>query len=153
MLAGSRVTLDAQRYLVCFDQQGNAMKILVIDDDYFVRYTLARVLRGNNYEVVTAADGEQGMIVFRRTAPDLVITDIIMPNQEGIETIRLMRRERPDAKIIAISGGGRIGDLDVLEIAHKLGADDVIHKPFDAAELLGRVRKFLATPGDGSDGV
>jgi DNA-binding response OmpR family regulator len=153
MLAGSRVTLDAQRYLVCFDQQGNAMKILVIDDDYFVRYTLARVLRGNDYEVVTAADGEQGMIMFRRTAPDLVITDIIMPNQEGIETIRLMRRERPDAKIIAISGGGRIGNLNVLEIAQKLGADDVIHKPFDAAELLSRVRKFLATPRDGGGGA
>lgn len=122
------------------------MKILVIDDDYFVRYTLARILRANGYEVVTAADGELGMNVFRSTAPDLVITDIIMPNQEGIETIRLMRRERPDSKIIAISGGARIGNLDVLELAQKLGADEVIHKPFDAAELLGRVRKFLAAP-------
>ena len=130
------------------------MKILVIDDDYLVRYTLARLLRAKGYEVVTAADGERGMIEFRNAAPDLVITDIIMPEQEGIETIRLMRRERPDAKIIAISGGARIGDLDVLEIARKLGADDVIHKPFDAAELFSRVRQFHPVPEElpGPDG-
>jgi DNA-binding response OmpR family regulator len=129
------------------------MKILLIDDDYSVRYTLARILRGNGYEVVTAADGEQGMKVFRGAVPDLVITDIIMPNREGIETIRLMRRERAGAKIIAISGGGLIGSLDVLEIAQKLGADEVIHKPFDAAELLSRVRKLQIVPGQGDGGV
>ena len=129
------------------------MKILVIDDDYFVRYTLARILRGNGYDVVTAADGEQGMSVFRSAAPDLVITDIIMPNQEGIETIRHMRRERPDARIIAISGGGRIGTLDVLEIAQKLGADEVMHKPFDAAQLLSQVRKFHPSRGHDDGGA
>jgi DNA-binding response OmpR family regulator len=130
------------------------MKILVIDDDYLVRFTLARLLRKKGYDVVTAADGERGMTVFRSTAPDLVITDIIMPEQEGIETIRLMRRDRPDAKIIAISGGARFGDLDVLEIARKLGADDVIHKPFDAAELLSRVRQLYPMPRElpGPDG-
>jgi DNA-binding response OmpR family regulator len=130
------------------------MKILVIDDEYLVRYTLARLLRAKGYEVVTAADGERGMTVFRSAAPDLVITDIIMPEQEGIETIRLMRRERPDAKIIAISGGARFGDLDVLEIARKLGADDVIPKPFDAAELLSRISQLHPLPAKlpGPDG-
>jgi len=83
------------------------MKILVIDDEYLVRDTLARLLRAKGCEVVTAADGEHGMTVFRSAAPDLVITDILMPEQEGIQTIRLMRHERPDAKIIAISGGKR----------------------------------------------
>ena len=73
------------------------MKILVIDDDYLVRYTLARILQSQGYEVVTAADGESGMTLFRSAAPDLVITDIIMPEQEGIETIRQRRRELPDA--------------------------------------------------------
>lgn len=130
------------------------MKILVIDDDYLVRSSLARLLRGKGYEVVTAADGERGMTEFRNAAPDLVITDIIMPEQEGIQTIRQMRRERPDAKIIAISGGPQFGDLDVLEIALKLGADKVIHKPFDAAELLSRVRQLHPLPGElpGPDG-
>jgi len=122
------------------------MKILVIDDDNLMRYTLARLLRSQGYEVVTAADGELGMTVFRSAAPDLVITDILMPEQEGIETIRLMRRERPAAKIIAISGGARLGDFDVLEMAHKLGADDVIRKPFDAGELLTRVRQLHPLP-------
>lgn len=129
------------------------MKILVIDDDSAVRYTVSRILHSSGYEVVTACDGHSGMALFREQRPDLVITDIIMPNQEGIETIRLMRREHPEAKIIAISGGARIGNLDVLEIAKKLGADDVIHKPFDAAELLGRVGKFLAAPGQDDGGV
>ena len=132
------------------DRRAKAMMILVIDDDYLVRYTLARLLRSEGYEVITAADGERGMSVFRSAVPDLVITDIIMPEQEGIETIRLMRRERPDAKIIAISGGSRLGDLDVLDIASKLGADDIVRKPFDAGDLLSRVRRL--TPASGQDG-
>jgi len=127
------------------------MKILVIDDDYLVRYTLARILRSNRHEVVTAGDGHHGMALFREQRPDLVITDIIMPEQEGIETIRRIRGECPDAKIIAISGGGRICDLDVLAMARKLGADDVIAKPFDAEGLLGRVRRLnsLSTQDSG----
>lgn len=120
------------------------MKILVIDDEHLVRYTLARILRSKGYEVMTAADGVRGMAVFRSAAPDLVITDIIMPEQEGIETIRQMRSERPNAKIIAISG--HIGNFDVLAIARKLGADDVIRKPFDAAELLSRVGRQQGLP-------
>jgi DNA-binding response OmpR family regulator len=118
------------------------MKILVIDDEYFVRHTLARILRSDGNEVATAADGERGMAAFRDGVPDLVITDIIMPRREGIETIRAMRKERPDAKIIAITGDPGVGDYDVLSIARKLGADDVLRKPFDAAELLGRVRRL-----------
>jgi DNA-binding response OmpR family regulator len=118
------------------------MKILVIDDEYFVRHTLARILRSEGHEVTTAGDGERGMAAFRAGAFDLVITDIIMPRREGIETIRAMRKERPDAKIIAISGDPGVGDYDVLSIARKLGADDVLRKPFDAAELLGRVRRL-----------
>src|SRR5688572_20817471 len=105
------------------------MKILVIDDDNLMRYMLERILRSNGYEVVTAADGARGMAVFRSATPDLVITDILMPEQEGIETIRMMRRERPDAKIMAISGGTQLGDFDILSMAGKLGADDVMNKP------------------------
>jgi DNA-binding response OmpR family regulator len=125
------------------------MKILVIDDEYLVRYTLARILRRNGYEVVTAADGERGMAVFRNVAPDVVITDIFMPEQEGFATIRQLRSERPDAKIIAISGPGQIGNSDVLAIARRLGANDVIRKPVDADELLSRVRQLRALAGPG----
>jgi DNA-binding NtrC family response regulator len=118
-------------------------KILVIDDDAIVRQTLTTILQDGGYEVLSADDGLRGMALFRREQPGLVITDIIMPDQEGIQTITEMRRERPDAKIIAISGGGRIGNTDFLKIAEHLGACDSVAKPFDPDDLLRRVRRCL----------
>ena len=115
------------------------MKILVIDDDHLVRYALSKILLDAGYAVVTASDGRRGMAVLRAEHPDVVITDIIMPEQEGIDTIIQIRRERPAIKIIAISGGGRIRNVDFLEMAHSLGASEVIAKPFEANELLGRL--------------
>jgi DNA-binding response OmpR family regulator len=112
------------------------MKILVIDDDHLVRYALSKILSSNGYEVVTASDGRRGMVVLRAEHPDAVITDIIMPEQEGIDTIIQIRRERPGVKIIAISGGGRIRNIDFLNMAHSLGANDVLAKPFEVDELL-----------------
>ena len=73
-----------------------------------------------------------------------MITDIIMPVKEGIEVIREMRRERPAVKIIAISGGGRSGPLNYLDMARAMGADDAITKPFDPDELVERVQACLA---------
>jgi len=115
------------------------MKILVIDDDHLVRYTLSKILQRNGYDVVTASDGKRAMTVFRAEHPDAVITDIVMPEQEGAETILLLRKERPEVRIIAISGGARTGNLDYLDMARALGADDVIRKPFEAEELLSRL--------------
>ena len=112
------------------------MKILVIDDDHLVRYALAKTLLSAGYEVATAADGRRGMAVLRAEHSDVVITDIIMPEQEGIDTIIQIRRERPGVKIIAISGGGRIRNIDFLEMAQSLGANDVLAKPFGVDELL-----------------
>jgi DNA-binding response OmpR family regulator len=115
------------------------MKVLVIDDDHLVRYTLSRILQLNGYDVVTASDGKRAMTVFRNERPDVVIADIIMPEQEGIQTILMIRGERPEVKIIAISGGARTHNLDYLGMAEAFGADDVIPKPFEAEELLGRL--------------
>ena len=115
------------------------MKILVIDDDHMVRYTLSKILRNSGYEVVTAADGERGMTAFHAEKPDVVITDLIMPEQEGIETILQIKRARPEVRIIAISGGGRIANTDVLQAARGLGADEILAKPFEAEELLSRL--------------
>ena len=84
------------------------------------------------------------MAQFRSEQPDLVITDIIMPEQEGIQTIAEMRKARCDAKIIAISGDGRIGSTDFLRMAQALGAMAVIPKPFDPDELLALIRDCLA---------
>jgi DNA-binding response OmpR family regulator len=119
-------------------------KILVIDDDAAVRMTIEHLLRDAGYDVLTAEDGMLGMAMFRSEQPDLVITDIIMPEQEGIQTIAEMRKARPDAKIIAISGGGRIGNADFLQMARALGAMDVVSKPFDPDELLTIVENCLA---------
>ena len=124
------------------------MKILVIDDDCLVRYTLSRILSSSGYEVVTASDGLRGMTVLHNEHPDVVITDIIMPEQEGIDTILQIRRARPHVKIIAISGGGRIRNIDFLKMASSLGADDVIPKPFEADELLSRLSRI----GSGTTG-
>ena len=127
--------------------QNEAMKVLVIDDDDRIRRMVSKVLVGDGHEVTCASDGAEGMTLFRSGNPTLVITDIIMPEQEGIETIVTIRRERPQVKIIAISGGGKLGDIDVLRMARMLGADDVIPKPFRAQELRRRVRALGAVAG------
>jgi DNA-binding response OmpR family regulator len=119
-------------------------KVLIIDDDAMVRASIVHILEDGGYEVLTAADGIRGMAAFRSEQPDLVITDIVMPDQEGIQTITEMRRERPDAKIIAISGGGLLGNTDFLRFARVLGAMDAMPKPFDANELLIIVNACLA---------
>jgi CheY-like chemotaxis protein len=86
-----------------------------------------------------AAGLVRGMALFLSERPEIVITDVFMPEQEGIETILKMRRANPQIKIIAISGGGQIGGVDVLNIARALSADEVIAKPFRAHELLGLI--------------
>src|ERR1700682_5091432 len=118
-------------------------KILVIDDDAIVRKTIVQLLEDDGYQVVSADDGRRGMALFRSAQPDLVITDIIMPEQEGIQTITEMRKAKPDAKIIVISGSGSIGNIDFLRIAQHLGAFDAVAKPFDRDDLLKRVRDCL----------
>src|SRR5260370_10518147 len=117
------------------------MKILVIDDDASVRYTLARILGRAGFAVVMADDGEHGVAMFGKERPDLVISDLIMPQRDGIETIAQIRRESPAMKIIAISGGSRTMNADGLAMALENGASDVIVKPFDPKDLLDRVRR------------
>ena len=119
-------------------------KILVIDDDPMVRDTVIQILEDKGHQVVSAEDGRRGVALFRSQRPNLVITDIIMPEQEGIQTILEIRRLEPKAKIIAISGGGRMGNADFLAIARRLGADHGLTKPFDPEELTDRVRVCLA---------
>jgi len=95
------------------------------------------------FDVLTAADGEAGLQAYREHHPAAVITDIMMPGRDGIETIRTLRREFPDAKIIAMSGGGRIGNTDFVSLAVKLGADCGIHKPFDIEKPVELLRGLL----------
>jgi CheY-like chemotaxis protein len=120
--------------------------ILLIDDDAMVRVAISRVLETAGFAVAVAEDGRQGLKLLHSLEPRLVITDIIMPEKEGIETIIEMRAIRPDLKIIAISGGARFGNvtpLNFLGVARSLGADDVIAKPFEPEELITKVRQQL----------
>jgi two-component system, chemotaxis family, chemotaxis protein CheY len=115
------------------------MKILVIDDDEMVRRTISRILHLGGHQVVDAEDAKCGMELFFSERPEIVIIDIFMPEQVGTEAIVKMRRLNPRVRIIAISGGGQIGGIDVLSIARSLGADEIIGKPFRARELLGLI--------------
>lgn len=118
-------------------------RILAIDDDPNVRQMICRMLERNGYEVVTAANGADGVKEYRSNPPDAVVTDIIMPEQEGIETIRQLKSEFPDCRIIAISGGGRVGPQDYLNMAKLLGAAKTISKPFESAQLVSAIREVL----------
>jgi CheY-like chemotaxis protein len=122
-------------------------RILVIDDDDHVRTMLRHMLERVGYDVVEARNGEVGVRIFRAHPADLIITDIFMPEKEGLETIRELVRDFPSAKIIAISGGGISGALSYLPLARSFGALCTIAKPFDRRELLEAVRKLLG-PGN-----
>jgi len=117
--------------------------VLLIEDDFQTREMLKKMLAKDGYRVLTAPDGREGVATFNRSGADLVITDIVMPEQEGIETIIQLKRNVPELKIIAISGGGRINPDGYLAMAKKLGAEQVLRKPIQRADLLAAVRKLL----------
>jgi CheY-like chemotaxis protein len=118
--------------------------ILIIEDDNEVREFLQSVLERAGYETHTAANGFEGVQVFRSRPFDLVITDIIMPEKDGIETIMDMKREQGDLRVLAISGGGRAEPDNYLESARLLGADATMKKPFTNQEILATVEQLLA---------
>jgi DNA-binding response OmpR family regulator len=118
--------------------------VLVIDDDADVRHSLELLLETYGFQVALARNGAQGLAAFRRIEPDLVLTDIIMPVQDGIETILTMRRERPDARIVAMSGRGAVGDTDYVDIATRLGADAALPKPLESSKLMAAVQGLMA---------
>lgn len=125
-----------------------APMVLVIDDNPGMLASVESVLEASGITVATARDGVEGLATFRRVSPAVVVTDIVMPEQDGISTIMIMRRERPDVAIIAMSGAGRLGNSDFLAVAKQLGADHVVPKPFDTDKLLAMIRSRL--PADRS---
>jgi CheY-like chemotaxis protein len=121
-------------------------KILIIDDNPDILQLYSRVLKQAGYEVVEASNGKVGTMLYRENPTDLVITDIVMPEKEGIETIRELRRDYPDAKIIAISGGGNaMASSTCLLLAERLGAQRTLMKPIKIAELLQIVAEVIAS--------
>ncbi len=119
--------------------------ILVIDDLPPMRRLIRRILEKQGYNVVLAENGIAGIAQYFEKHPDLVITDMIMPKQGGAETITAIRQEAPNAKIIAITGGGNINSMHPLTAALKLGATEMLQKPFLANELLTCVTRALSS--------
>jgi len=118
-------------------------KILVIDDDEQISRTLHQVLEMDGHEVLDAPNGKEGIKLFEEHGADIIITDIIMPEKEGLETIEELREYDPDLKIIAISGGGSFDPRIYLNIAENLGAMRSLVKPFSREELLATVKELL----------
>ena len=117
--------------------------VLVIDDEQLIRLQIRSALELEGFVVHEAANGSEGLSRMAATHSDVVITDILMPDKEGIETILELRQLYPTVKIIAISGGGRTGNKDFLHTAKHLGADRILAKPFGLADLLNLVREVL----------
>jgi CheY-like chemotaxis protein len=121
-----------------------AKRILVIDDEDLIREVVKEMLETEGYVVSTAANGREGLELYRKELPDLIITDIFMPEMEGLETIRELQRDAAEVKIVAISGGGEKGMLSFLSYAKRFGALRTLEKPFSREELLTTVRDLVA---------
>lgn len=117
--------------------------ILLVEDEPLVLQTLAAAIESKGHAVVTATNGNEGLEKFAERPFDLVVTDIVMPQKEGMETIIELRRLDPDVKILAISGGGRTGNLEFLKMAEGLGAVTSLKKPIKLADLFEALGKCL----------
>ncbi|MEZ0260512.1 MAG: response regulator [Alphaproteobacteria bacterium] len=121
--------------------------VMVVDDEDAVRSALAENLVECGFEVIEARDGQEAIrLIAEGCRPLVMVTDIIMPRKEGLETIVEVRRHHPGIRLVAISGGGRSKSADFLQLAQKLGADAVMPKPVDIDELEKTVRR-LAVEG------
>jgi CheY-like chemotaxis protein len=118
-------------------------RVLIVDDDDQVRRVFRKALEAGGYQVTEAPNGRIGARLYRESPSDLIIMDLIMPEQEGLETITALRRDFPDVKIIAISGGGRGTATDYLSVARKLGAMLSLEKPITPGGLLHEVDQLL----------
>jgi CheY-like chemotaxis protein len=130
------------------------LHILVIDDEPFVREALERVLKSSVVSVAGAADAAAGLALLDKSVIDLVIIDVVLPGMDGVAAIKQIRRDRPNIRIIAISGGGNFGlnayqpdaiSTTAFPAACKAaGADGTLAKPFETAELRSLLGQFLA---------
>lgn len=118
-------------------------KILVIEDDLFFQQMLKDLLNHEGYKIIVAGNGREGIQFFKQEQPDLIITDIIMPEMEGTETILELKKINSQVKIIAMSGGGRANLVDYLDMANEFGVDATFSKPFNNQELLNKIQELF----------
>jgi CheY-like chemotaxis protein len=136
-------------------EQGKEIKImaliLIIDDEPQIRSMLKLMLERDGYEVAEAPDGIEGIRIYRQNPADLIITDLIMPNKDGIGVIIDLKKEFPNVKIIAMSGGGLNKPEGYLKGAKKLGAACTLTKPIDRGEMLRAIKDVLKSPSSQID--
>ena len=121
-------------------------RILIIDDDDNLRDVLSEFFKNMGYDVSEASNGRMAISLQQRNPADVVITDLIMPEENGLATILELRRRDPDLKIIAMTGSGHIGALEDLKTASYLGALRTFSKPFQITDLCRAVEELLRTP-------
>lgn len=117
--------------------------ILIIDDEKPIRLMLRKLLESQGYTVTDASDGTEGLKRYQEHPADLIITDIIMPDKEGIETIIALKKQNPDIKIIAMSGGGKNKPDRYLQTAKLLGAKETFEKPIRKEKLLQAIQNLI----------
>jgi len=123
-------------------------RILVVDDEPLVCSMLSAFLTREGHDVTAVGNGKLAIEVIDDGPIDLVIADIVMPEKDGLEMMTQLRKERPTLKIIAISGGSRVGNFDFLSMARHLGASETFYKPLNNDDLLAAVKKCLNTTAD-----
>ena len=119
-------------------------RILIIEDEEHVRSLTRKTLEMEGFDVFEAEDGDSGIKAYDENDIDLIVTDIIMPGKEGIETIMELRKKNPEVKIIAISGAGKMGPGEYLRLASTFGANHTFAKPFDRKEFVETIKGLLA---------
>jgi DNA-binding response OmpR family regulator len=117
--------------------------VMIIEDDRELREMLRTALLRKEYTVLEADNGREALINFKPGVTDLVITDLLMPEEDGLKVIMMMRELKKGIKVIAISGGGKAGPGNYLEMAKTLGADAVFSKPFAVNDLVKRIEELL----------
>jgi len=118
-------------------------KILLVDDEKSIRKMLRTVLGDDKYSFAEASNGLEALAIMETQSIDLILTDVIMPDCDGIELVMSVRKKLPDIKVIVMSGGGRVRADHYLNLAEKLGAARVFEKPFNTAELRDTVSELL----------
>lgn len=126
-------------------------KILIADDDPYIREMLRSGLEMRGAKVCEATDGDSAIRLVQEAKPDVVVIDVVMPTTDGLEAIAAIRQAGPAVRIVAISGGGRVRNLKLLEMAQRVGADATLSKPFSVRELVGCLENCIEASVDEND--
>lgn len=121
------------------------MRVLLIDDEAMVRKIVRKMLEKGGHDVVDVENGRAGLELLEKSPFDLILTDIIMPEVEGIEVLTTITKRFPSSRVLAMSGGGRTGNIDFLQVAGNLGASATLQKPFTYDALLNAIEQCATT--------